>query len=121
MARYTTTSRTIPKTINTGPEAMVRVFAPSRPGGTESTKRIPFLVLASALAMLLLEGCASGGSARRPLGQQPALQCPVGYTVTCEVRKTGRIHHGSFGKNYDSCSCVPNSSRPQTSPVIPSL
>jgi hypothetical protein len=77
-------------------------------------------MLATALAMLLLEGCAGGGSSPRMPGQA-ALSCPAGYTVTCEARKIGRIHHGSFGKNYDSCACVSNSSHAQTTPVIPRL
>jgi hypothetical protein len=86
----------------------------------QPTGRTAIPVLATALAMLLLEGCVSAGS-RPPMTRQAALSCPAGYTVTCEVRKIGRIHHGSFGRNYDSCACVSNDSHAQTTPVIPRL
>jgi hypothetical protein len=71
--------------------------------------------------MLLVGGCASGGGGSPRMARQPPLQCPSGYTVTCEVRRIGRIHHGSFGGNYDSCACVPESSHAKTTPVIPRL
>jgi hypothetical protein len=88
----------------------------------QRTKRTLIPVLAAALAMLFLEGCAgAGGGSPRMVGPAAGLSCPADYTVTCEVRTTGRIHHGSFGKNYDSCACVPNSSHAQTTPVIPRL
>jgi hypothetical protein len=87
----------------------------------QPTKQTAIPVFAAALAMLLLEGCASGGGGSPRMTGQAALRCPAGYTVTCEVRKIGRIHHGSFGKNYDSCACVSDSSHAQTTPVIPRL
>ena len=87
----------------------------------QATKRTAIRGLAAALAMLFLEGCASGGGGSPRMTGQAALRCPAGHTVTCEVRKIGRIHHGSFGRNYDSCACVSNSSRAQTTPVIPRL
>ena len=77
-------------------------------------------VLAARLVMLALHGCAGGHGSSRVARQAP-LKCPVGYTVTCEVRKVGRIHHGSFGNNYDSCGCAPSSSQAETTPVIPRL
>lgn len=81
------------------------------------SKRTALPVLAATLSMLVFAGCAGGGSTRA--GGQAGLQCPAGFTVTCEVRTTGRIHHGSFGKNYDSCACVSNDRHAQTAPVIP--
>jgi hypothetical protein len=87
----------------------------------QPTERKAFPLLAAALSMLLLESCASAGGGSARMTGQAGLTCPADYTVTCEVRTTGRIHHGSFGKNNDSCSCVPNSSHAQTIPVIPRL
>jgi hypothetical protein len=87
----------------------------------QPTKWLAIAMLAAALAMLFLEGCASGDGGNLRMTEQAALRCPAGYTVTCEARKIGRIHHGSFGKNYDSCACVSNSSHGDTTPVIPRL
>ena len=81
-----------------------------------------FPVFAAALLMLVLGGCAGGGGGSNrvdPMARESGLQCPVGYTVTCDVRMTGRIHHGTFGKDYDSCSCVSSSQHGETRPVIP--
>ena len=83
------------------------------------TKRTVIPVLAAAFSMVILACCAARGGSRMATAE--GLRCPGGYTMTCEVRKIGRIHHGTFRKNYDSCSCVPNSMDPQTTPVIPSF
>lgn len=86
------------------------------------TKRPVFPLYAATLLVLTLGGCAGGGgtSARiDPTATDAGLQCPVGYTVTCDVRTTGRIHHGTFGRDYDSCSCVSTSQHGETRPVIP--
>ena len=87
----------------------------------QPTKRTAIALLAAPLAMLFLQGCASGGGGSLGATGQVGLRCPAGYTVTCEVKRIGRIHHGSFGKNYDSCACVSNSSHARTVPVIPRL
>lgn len=70
---------------------------------------------------LVLSGCAGGGGAAggAPAARQAGIECPPGYTVTCEVKMTGRIHHGTFGKDYDSCSCVSTSQHGETRPVVP--
>ena len=75
--------------------------------------------IVATASILLLSGCAASGHTRA--AGETGLQCPRGYTVTCEVRKIGRIHHGTFKKNYDSCSCVSDSMRSQTVPTIPRL
>jgi hypothetical protein len=80
-------------------------------------ERTALPVLAAILSMLVFAGCAGAGSTA--MARQAGTQCPAGFTVTCEVRTTGRIHHGSFGKNYDSCACVSNDRHAQTTPVIP--
>lgn len=90
----------------------------------QPTKRSAFPVFAATLLMFVVGGCAGGGTTSNridPTGKQAALQCPYGYTVTCEVRKIGRIHHGTFGKDYDSCSCVSTSIHGETRPVVPRL
>lgn len=72
------------------------------------------LTLAGSLA---LSGCATGtGTAA---ATQANMRCPVGQTMTCEANKIGRIHHGTFRKNYDKCACVPETTRTLDSPVIP--
>lgn len=76
-----------------------------------------------SLSLLVLGGCATGGGSPGTVPQAAAdgsLQCPRGFTVTCEVRKVGRIHHGTFGKSYDSCACVHDSQRGTVS-VIPRI
>jgi hypothetical protein len=75
--------------------------------------------LAAALTVGILGGCASGGGGTPRATTQAAMHCPPGFTVTCEVRKIGRIHHGTFGKNYDSCACVSSDLHSETAPVIP--
>lgn len=90
----------------------------------QPTKGPAFAVFAAALPMLVLGGCAGTGAAgggMEPASNRAGLQCPAGYTVTCEVRKIGRIHHGSFGRDYDSCSCVSTSIHGETRPIIPRL
>lgn len=81
------------------------------------TNRTTIPILTAILSLLIFAGCAARGGSR--MAKQEGMQCPAGYTVTCEVRKIGRIHHGTFQKNYDSCSCVSNSISQQTVPVIP--
>ena len=84
-------------------------------------KRKAFLPLAMSLSLMAVAGCAGGGSASGTrAASDSGLQCPRGFTVTCEVKKVGRIHHGSFGKNYESCACVHDSQR-GTVPVIPAI
>ena len=73
--------------------------------------------LTALLVLLNVAGCAAQGQSR--FAREQGVQCPPGHTMTCEVRKIGRIHHGTFRKNYDSCSCVPNSIAQETIPVIP--
>jgi hypothetical protein len=55
------------------------------------------------------------------MARQEAIQCPPGFTVTCEVRSLGRIRHGTFGRNYESCACVSSDLQSETTPVIPRL
>lgn len=80
-----------------------------------TTMAIP--VLAAFLVLLNVAGCAEQGQSR--FAREQGMQCPPSHTMTCEVSKIGRIHHGTFRKNYDSCSCVPNSIAQETIPVIP--
>ena len=84
------------------------------------TKRRVFPVLAAVLSISALAGCASGGGSTRMVSQE-ALRCPPGFTATCEVRTIGRIHHGTFGKNYESCACVSSELHSDTATVIPRL
>lgn len=68
---------------------------------------------------LTLGGCAAGtGTAA---ASQANMRCPVGQTMTCEANKIGRIHHGTFRKNYEKCACVPDTMRTLDSPVIPTI
>ena len=69
------------------------------------------------LSLLNVAGCAAQGQSR--MAREQGVKCPPSHTMTCEVRKIGRIHHGTFQKNYDSCSCVPHSFGQETIPVIP--
>jgi hypothetical protein len=88
----------------------------------QPTQRPLIFLFAATLLMLASGGCAGGGGTGAridPTAGQAGLQCPAGYTVTCDVRTTGRIHHGTFGKDYDSCSCVSTSQHGETRPVIP--
>ncbi len=66
---------------------------------------------------LILGGCATGTS--KAAATQANMRCPVGQTMTCEANKIGRIHHGTFRKNYEKCACVPDTTRTLDSPVIP--
>lgn len=77
-----------------------------------------------SLVLILAAGCSS--NPRQPQQAQrteaeAAARCPSGYTMTCEARRTGRIRHGSFGKNYEKCACVPEGFELPPSPVIPRL
>ena len=66
---------------------------------------------------LVLGGCVTGTS--KTAATQANMRCPVGQTMTCEANKIGRIHHGTFRKNYEKCACVPDTMRTLDSPVIP--
>lgn len=74
------------------------------------------LMLAGSLT---LSGCATGASTAA--ATQANMRCPVGQTMTCEANKIGRIHHGTFRKNYEKCACVPDTMRTLDSPVIPAI
>lgn len=77
-----------------------------------------FISVALTLAgSLVLSGCATGTGAAA--SSQANMRCPIGQTMTCEANKIGRIHHGTFRKNYDKCACVPETTRTLDSPVIP--
>jgi hypothetical protein len=76
------------------------------------------VALAAIASIWLLAGCAAGGGGTH-MATEAGLQCPKGFTVTCEVRKIGRIHHGTFAKSLESCACVSNTMHSQTVPVIP--
>lgn len=77
-------------------------------------------------AVILVAGCAqqppthAQASAGATEGRRATLRCPVGTTMMCETRRTGRIHHGTFARGNDRCACVPEGMRPMESPVIPS-
>ena len=65
-------------------------------------------VLAVATLLLLFAGCASK-SETQSVSRSSSFQCPPGETMTCEVRNTGRITHGSFSKRGKNCTCVDGS------------
>jgi len=45
-------------------------------------------------------------------------RCGVGYMLTCEAARTGRIRFGRMKPaNLESCSCEPESSIPANSPL----
>ena len=70
-------------------------------------------------AAMLLLGCASNPQSQQ-VSNAVGVECPPGHTLTCETRTTGRIHHGSFGKDNTRCACVSNDYDPMVSPAIPS-
>lgn len=82
--------------------------------------RLRFLAVPAVLLSILIAGCASN---QRPEQVSNAVgrECPPGHTLTCETRTTGRIHHGSFGKDNERCACVSADHRPMVSPAIPSI
>lgn len=76
--------------------------------------------VAAALSLALIAGCASNSQPEQ-VSNAVGTKCPVGHTLTCETRTTGRIHHGSFGKDNERCACVSADHNPMVSPAIPSI
>ena len=74
-----------------------------------------------SLVLILAAGCTSNPQQAQRTEAEAAARCPSGHTMTCEARRTGRIRHGSFGKNYEKCACVPEGFELPPSPVIPRL
>lgn len=79
-----------------------------------------FQVLLPAALLWAVAGCASGTQPQQT-SNAVGMECPAGHTLTCETRATGRIHHGSFGKDNDRCACVSADHKPMVSPAIPSI
>lgn len=75
--------------------------------------------LPAAVGLILIAGCASNSP--QQASSAAVARCPTGHTLTCETRTTGRIHHGSFGKDNERCACVSADQAPMVSPVIPSI
>jgi hypothetical protein len=73
----------------------------------------------AAAVMLVATGCAANPRQAGHVQAEARVKCPAGHTMTCEARTTGRIRHGSFGKNYEKCACVPEGFELPPSPVIP--
>ncbi len=72
-----------------------------------------------AAALIVSTGCTSNPQQVGQVQTEARVNCPAGHTMTCEARTTGRIRHGSFGKNYEKCACVPEGFELPPSPVIP--
>ena len=70
--------------------------------------------------LALVAGCASSPKPEQ-VSNAVGVECPAGHTLTCETRTTGRIHHGSFGRDNDRCACVSDDRGTMNSPVIPSI
>jgi hypothetical protein len=79
-----------------------------------------FHLLLPAALLSAVAGCASVTQTQQA-SNAVGLECPAGHTLTCETRTTGRIHHGSFGKDNDRCACVSADHKPMVSPAIPSI
>lgn len=78
--------------------------------------------IAPVIALLLLvTACTANPQQPRSTSTEARMNCPAGHTMTCEARTTGRIRHGSFGKNYEKCACVAEGFELPPSPVIPRL
>ncbi len=76
--------------------------------------------LLPVVALLFVSsGCTSNPQQAGQVQAEARVKCPAGHTMTCEARTTGRIRHGSFGKNYEKCACVPEGFELPPSPVIP--
>ncbi len=76
---------------------------------------------------LVLGACASNpdkppsGKFDRATAESAEIDCPTGYLLTCESKRTGRIRFGKMGgRNLDSCSCLPETGRPTMS-TVPSI
>jgi len=82
--------------------------------------RLGFSPIPAALSLFLLAGCASNSQPEQ-VSNSVGVKCPAGHTLTCETRTTGRIHHGSFGKDNERCACVSADHTPMVSPAIPSI
>lgn len=79
-----------------------------------------FSPVPAVLLSFLVAGCASNQGPEQ-VSNAVGRECPAGHTLTCETRTTGRIHHGSFGKDNDRCACVSVDQSPMISPAIPSI
>ena len=82
--------------------------------------RSRFSPVPAALSLILIGGCASNSQPEQ-VSNAVGIKCPPGHTLTCETRTTGRIHHGSFGKENERCACVSADHNPMVSPAIPSV
>lgn len=83
---------------------------------------LSFLPVAAAALLILIAGCASNPRTEQHASSNAVgIQCPAGHTLTCETRTTGRIRHGSFGKDNERCACVSQDHAPMVSPAIPSI
>jgi hypothetical protein len=80
----------------------------------------PASLVPAAALLALAGGCASHPQTEQ-VSNAVGVECPAGHTLTCETRTTGRIHHGSFGRDNDRCACVSNDRATLNSPVIPSI
>lgn len=80
-----------------------------------------YSVVAAALLFIVLQGCASNPRSPQQASNAIGRDCPAGHTLTCETSTTGRIHHGTFGKDNKRCACVNNDHDPLNSPVIPGI
>lgn len=77
------------------------------------------------LAMALLAGCAAekpryGPSVEYEVSTAKSARqdCPTGYVLNCESKKTGRIRFGRIGnQNLESCSCEEYRGMPTQSPL----
>ncbi len=72
-----------------------------------------------AAVLIVATGCTSNPQQAGHVQAETRVKCPPGQTMTCEVRTTGRIRHGSFRSNLEKCSCVPEGFDLPPSPVIP--
>lgn len=83
-------------------------------------RTVPGSLVPAAALLALFGGCAAHPQPEQ-VSNAVGVECPAGHTLTCETRTTGRIHHGSFGKDNDRCACVSNDRATLNSPVIPSI
>ncbi|HEX7719373.1 MAG TPA: hypothetical protein VF389_06175 [Woeseiaceae bacterium] len=76
-------------------------------------------LLPVAALLIVSTGCTSNPQQAGEAQTEARVKCPAGHTMTCEARTTGRIRHGSFGKNYEKCACVAEGFELPPSPMIP--
>jgi hypothetical protein len=69
------------------------------------------------LSLGFLGACASD-TTRSAREVSASDTCAPDETLVCEVSNTGRIKHGSFGKDGKRCSC---SDRKSGAPIIPGV